>query len=165
MLVLDLWSLNLYRVCTDFWIQTFSTSFSKKIYLFFQVYQIGDQYRPLKKQSKAFFMIHCKHMRPSLNKIWTKQKKFIYKAITALKKKNKTFNHFSRLYLSGQISRLFQNFFKNSKLRMNPACTKWEKGNKKIVCSFFLLFPGVASWTLSLMILNASATVASGLNW
>ena len=48
---------------------------------------------------------------------------------------------------------------------MNPACTKWEKGNKKIVCSFFLLFPGVASWTLSLTILNASATVASGLNW
>ena len=112
MLVLDLWSINVYRVRTDFWIQTFFTSFSKTIYLFFQtqVYQIGDQYRPLKKQSKAFFMIHCKHTRPRLNKIWLKQKKIIYKAITALKKKNKTFYHFSRLYLSGQISRLFQNF-------------------------------------------------------
>ena len=71
MLVLDLWSINLYRVRTDFWIQTFTTSFSKTIYLFFQTqdYQKGDQYRPLKKQSKAFFMIHCKHTRPSLNKI------------------------------------------------------------------------------------------------
>ena len=165
MLVLDLWSINLYRVCTDFWIQTFSTSFSKTTYLFFQVYQIGDQYRPLKKQSKAFFMIHCKHTRPSLNKIWTKQKKFIYKAITALKKKTRLLTIFLDFISLGKISRLFQNFFKNSKLHMNPACTKWEKGNKKIVCSFFLLFPGVASWTLSLMILNASATVASGLNW
>ena len=32
MLVLDLWSINLYRVHTDFWIQTFTTSFSKTIY-------------------------------------------------------------------------------------------------------------------------------------
>ena len=164
MLVLDLWSLNLYRVCTDFWIQTFSTSFSKTIYLFFQVYQIGDEYRPLKKQSKAFFMIHCKHTRPSLNKIWTKQKKFIYKAITALKKKTRLLTIFLDFISLGK----FQDFFKTFSRIQNSVWTlpvPSEKKETKKLCSFFLLFPGVASWTLSLMILNASATVASGLNW
>lgn len=138
----NLWSINLYRVRTDFWIQTFTTSFSKTIYFFFQtqVYQKGDQYRPLKKQSKAFFMIHCKHTRPSLNKIWTKQKKFIYKAIRALKKKKRLLTIFLDFISLGK----FQDFFKTFSRIQNSVWTlpvpSEKKETKKLYVRFSYFF-------------------------
>ena len=141
MLVLDLWSLNLYRVCTDFWIQTFSTSFSKTIYLFFQVYQIGDQYRPLKKQSKAFFMIHCKHTRPRLNKISTKQKKIIHNAIKccSLGKNQDFLPFFQSLSLLANF-KTFSKLFQEFKTPYEPCLYQVRKRKQKNCMFVFLTF-------------------------
>lgn len=124
--------------------KTFSIPFSKTIYLFFQnqVYQIGDQYKPLKKQSKAFLMIHCKHTRPRLNKIWTKQKKFIYKATKccSFEKQPRLFSIFLDFISLGK----FQDFFKTFSRIQNSVWTlpvlSEKKETKKLYVHFSYFF-------------------------
>ena len=140
MLVLELWSINLYRVRTDLWIQH---SRLKKIDLFFQtqVYQIGDQQRPLKKQSKAFFMIHCKHTRPRLNKISTKQKKIIHNAIKccSLGKNQDFLPFFQSLSLLANF-KTFSKLFQEFKTPYEPCLYQVRKRKQKNCMFVFLTF-------------------------